>query len=54
VVPEELMLGLLVDECIKRKIPLPAKAEKTCLTKEMYVGFGFSMETRQDSDFQLE
>ena len=54
VVPEDLMLGLLVAECIKRKIPLPMKADKSCLTKEMYVGIGFSLETRQDSDLQLE
>jgi hypothetical protein len=54
VVPENLMLEVLVDECLKQKIMIPKNTIKTCLSKEMYVGFEFSLRTQESGDFQLE
>lgn len=54
VVPERMMLKVLVDECLKRKIPLPRKADKTCLTRELYVGFEFTLQSGQSAGFELE
>ena len=54
VVPEKMMLGVLVDDCIKRKIPLPRKTEKTCMTRELYVGFEFTIQSGQSAGLELE
>jgi hypothetical protein len=53
VVPEKMMLDLLVGECLKCKIPLPRKAEKKCLTREMYVGFEFKIESGKTAGLEL-
>ncbi len=53
VVPEKMMLDLLVAECIKRKIVLPRKADKKCFTREMYIGFGFTLESGKTAGLEL-